>query len=130
MHSAEPDSSIDSTKKLKRIPPREKPSTRKVPTSRARRATAAYIVFIAAKQLPTAMMTATKVPRNPMGAADDHLRVVVFLLRDGIDIETLIGLEIIDQRSVPRRYRRRGSSIRAEHFAAVVIRRGLVQVDP
>ena len=49
--------------------PREKPSTRSVPISRARRATAAYIVFIAAKLLPTAMMMATKMPMNSMGAA-------------------------------------------------------------
>jgi hypothetical protein len=58
------DSSSDSRKKLVRMLPREKPSTRKVPTSRARRATLAYIVFIAAKQLPTAMMIATNVPKN------------------------------------------------------------------
>ncbi len=49
--------------------PREKPSTRSVPISRARRDTAAYIVFMAAKLLPTAMMMATKMPTNSIGAA-------------------------------------------------------------
>ena len=49
--------------------PRENPSTRSVPISRARRATAAYIVFMAAKLLPTAMMMDTKIPVYSMGAA-------------------------------------------------------------
>ena len=46
------------------MPAREKPSTRSVPISFDRLATAAYMVFIAAKLLPIAMMQATKVPRN------------------------------------------------------------------
>ena len=64
------DSSSASTVKLARMLAREKPSTRRVPISAERRATAAYMVFIAAKQLPMAMMTATKVPRYWMGAAE------------------------------------------------------------
>ena len=50
--------------------PREKPSTRSVPISRARRATAAYMVFMAAKLLPTAMMIEMKIPRYCSGAAE------------------------------------------------------------
>ena len=49
--------------------PCEKPSTRSVPISRALRATAAYIVFMAAKLLPTAMMTEMKIPIYSIGAA-------------------------------------------------------------
>ena len=63
-----PASSTDSKKKLSRMLPFEKPSTRKVPISRARRATAAYMVFMAAKLEPTAMMMATKMPTNWIGA--------------------------------------------------------------
>ena len=37
--------------------------------SRARRDTAAYMVFMAAKLLPTAMISATKIPVNSIGAA-------------------------------------------------------------
>src|ERR1039458_4043003 len=65
-----PASSTDSTKKLSRILPRENPSTRNVPISRARRATAAYMVFMAAKLLPMAMMIDTKIPRYSIGAAE------------------------------------------------------------
>ena len=60
----------DSSRKLSKIPPREKPRTRSVPISGDRRITAAYIVFMAAKLLPTAIMTATKVPRYCIGAAE------------------------------------------------------------
>jgi len=35
-----------------------------VPISRERRATAAYMVFMAAKELPTAITMAMKMPRN------------------------------------------------------------------
>ena len=57
------DSSSDSKKKLVRMLPREKPSTRSVPTSFARRATAAYMVFMAAKLEPTAIMIETNTPK-------------------------------------------------------------------
>ena len=50
--------------------PREKPSTRRVPISRARRDTAAYMVFMAAKLLPIAIMMETKMPTNSIGAPD------------------------------------------------------------
>ena len=62
-HASSPptsDSMIDSRKKLVRIEPRVNPRMRSVPTSFARRATAAYIVFMEAKQLPTAIMMHTK----------------------------------------------------------------------
>ena len=67
-----------------RMLPREKPSTRSVPISRARRATAAYMVFMAAKLLPIAMMTATKIPVYSMGAALIGLRCVIFCLGHGV----------------------------------------------
>ena len=63
--------SRDSAKKLVRMLKRENPRTRRVPISFERRATAAYIVFIAAKALPIAMMTATKVPRYRSSAPDE-----------------------------------------------------------
>ena len=61
------DSNSDSIRKLSVMLPRVKPRMRSVPTSFARRATAAYMVFIAAKQLPIAMMMQTKIPRNFTG---------------------------------------------------------------
>ncbi len=60
----------DSRKKLNRILPLVKPRMRSVPISLDLRATAAYIVFIEAKQLPTAMMMQTKKPRNWIGRAE------------------------------------------------------------
>ena len=48
---------------------RENPSTRSVPISFDRRATAAYIVFMAAKEAPTAMSAAMNSPSALMGAA-------------------------------------------------------------
>ena len=56
------ESSNDSSRNDSNTLPREKPSIRRTPTSRDRRATAAYIVFIAAKLLPIAMTMATKIP--------------------------------------------------------------------
>ena len=50
--------------------PRVNPRMRNVPTSVARRTTAAYIVFMAAKELPIAMMMHTKKPRNRSGVAE------------------------------------------------------------
>ena len=78
--------------------PCENPSTRSVPISRERRATAAYIVFIAAKLLPTAMMIETKMPMNSIGAPDAGLQLVVFLLRDGVHAQPLVVVDIVDQR--------------------------------
>ena len=49
----------------------EKPSTRNVPISRERLATAANIVFIAAKLLPTPMMMATKIPSDSISAPEE-----------------------------------------------------------
>ena len=49
---------------------RENPFTRKVAISRERYATAAYIVFIAAKLEPIAMITATTHPMNRMTAPE------------------------------------------------------------
>ena len=49
---------------------REKPSTRSVPISRVRLATAVYIAFIAAKAAPIAMSTAMKMPRACTGVAE------------------------------------------------------------
>jgi hypothetical protein len=58
------ESNNDSTTNETRMLTLENPRTRRVPISFDRRATAAYMVFIAAKQLPIAMMTATNTPRN------------------------------------------------------------------
>src|ERR1051325_6090307 len=49
---------------------REKPSARSTATSRPRDATAAYMVFIAAKAEPTAMMIAMTLPRMRTGVDD------------------------------------------------------------
>src|ERR1700752_5314045 len=54
--------STDSKTNEVRMLGREKPITRSVAISRERYATAAYIVFMAAKQEPMAMMMATIVP--------------------------------------------------------------------
>src|SRR5215467_1543362 len=59
----------DSTRKLARISRRENPSTRNVPISLDRLATAEYIVFIALNELPTAIITATNIPTNCTGFA-------------------------------------------------------------
>ena len=64
------DSKTDSRKKLVRMLPRENPSTRSVPTSLALRATAAYMVFMAAKLDPTAMIMAMNTPKYCTGAAE------------------------------------------------------------
>ena len=48
--------------------PRENPSTRSVPISRARRATAAYMVVMAAKALPTAISVQTSIPSILIGS--------------------------------------------------------------
>src|SRR5580704_8639264 len=61
------DNNTDSKTNEVRMLDREKPITRNVAISRDRYATAAYIVFIAAKQEPIAMMIATRVPTNLMG---------------------------------------------------------------
>ena len=58
------ESSSDSKRNESSTLPREKPNILRTPTSRARRATAAYIVFIAAKLLPMAMMIETNTPRT------------------------------------------------------------------
>src|SRR5580704_13699656 len=64
------DNSTDSNTKEVRILGREKPITRRVAISRERYATAAYIVFMAAKLEPIAMMTATTHPMYLMGAPE------------------------------------------------------------
>ena len=53
------------------------PSARSVPISRARRATAAYIVLVAAKPAPTAITIATKNPMNWSMIAGRGLRQVL-----------------------------------------------------
>src|SRR5262245_37400136 len=62
------DNNSDSSRKLSRMLTRENPSARKVPISVARRATAAYMVFMAAKLLPTAIIKETRMPRYWSGA--------------------------------------------------------------
>src|SRR6516165_4980174 len=61
------DKSTDSRTNELRMLGRENPITRKVAISRARYATAAYMVFSAAQQEPMAIITATIVPTNLMG---------------------------------------------------------------
>ena len=63
-------SNRDSRTNEVRIAGRENPSTRKVAISRPRYATAAYIVFIAAKLDPIAMMIATTMPIYLIGAPE------------------------------------------------------------
>ena len=65
------ESNSDSTRKLNMMLPRENPSARRVPISFERLATAAYMVFIAAKLLPTAMIAEIRTPRNCIGAPAD-----------------------------------------------------------
>ena len=52
-----------STTNENRIARRENPSARRVPISRVRAATTAYMVFMAPKTAPIPMMMATKVAR-------------------------------------------------------------------
>src|SRR5437868_14598991 len=67
---AEPARIADSARKLSMILAWENPSTRKVPISLARRAIVAYMVFIAAKLLPIAIMKATSSPSCSIGVPD------------------------------------------------------------
>ena len=59
------DSSINENRMLRLL----KPSTRRVAISRVRYAVAAYIVFITAKDEPTAMIAAMRYPRTLIGNA-------------------------------------------------------------
>jgi len=98
-------------KKLTRILPREKPSTRRVPISRARRATAAYMVFMAAKLLPMAMITQTKIPMNSIGAPTGlYLEVLGF--RERVHVKPLVVFDTVNQRP-------RGDGVVARTVAAL-----------
>ena len=74
----------DSSVKERRIMPRVNPSARSVPISFERRAMAAYMVLVAAKALPMAMITATEKPTICSGSpAAGHSGVVRFFRNDG-----------------------------------------------
>ena len=107
--------------------PREKPSTRKVPISRARRATAAYMVFIAAKATADRHDDRHEDSEKLDGRGGDHLVVVVFLFCDRVDIEPLVRLDVVDER-LDRGAVDGANQSGTEDFTAVVVRCGLVQV--